>query len=77
MINRSKTCYVEIPPEIQSGGRKRKDAKMQVSLNLVVPAEFEKKGEKFMKDALKAFDKSFQRFMQDLINKAMEKEGYY
>ena len=70
MINRRGTVYVQLPPEL--AGSKRKDAKMEISVNLTIPKEFESKGTDLIDDIIDNAGDDFRKFMKKRIKKALE-----
>lgn len=72
MISRSLSCYVELPNEMVEG-KKKKEAKATISMNIVVPSYMEKKSQKFLSDAADDFSRSFKKFMKKQIEKYMKK----
>ena len=71
MINRSLNCYVELP-EAMVEGKKKKEARASISMNIVVPSYLEKKAQSFLSDAADDFSDSFKKFMKKQIKKYME-----
>lgn len=75
MINRSYTVYYTIPPDIlEKDTKKRREAKGTISMNVVVPPEFEKKASKFMDSFAKEYEKQFKKFMKREIERKLEPE---
>lgn len=70
-INRSANAYVELPAEVcdRNGG---KEAKASISMNIVIPAAFEKKMHKFMADQADAFAKAFKKAIKKEVEKHLE-----
>ena len=74
MINRRNNTYFQLPPEF-TGGKKSKDASMALSINLVIPKEFEgKKAEKFIDELTQEASEMFIKFMKKSVKKYLEKE---
>lgn len=70
-INRSANAYVELPISVcDKNGTK--EAKASISMNLVVPAGFEKKMQKFMADQADAFAKAFKKAIRKEIDRHLE-----
>ena len=71
MINRRANFYYNLPIEL-TGGTKSKEAKMTVSINMVVPKEMEgKKTMKFIDDEIDMISKDFKKFMAKRIEKLL------
>lgn len=71
MISRSLNVYVDLPEEMVHG-KKKKEARASISMNVVVPPEIEKKAQKFLSEAADDFSDSFKKFMKKQIKKFME-----
>lgn len=72
MINRRNTMYYTLPEEF-TGGKKTKDATMSISINLVLPKEFEGKADKLIDEINDEGGKMFVKFMKKSIKKYLEK----
>ena len=71
MITRTATVYFNLPEELTQS-KKRKEANAKISMSLVIPAEFEKKGQKFMDEMADEYSSEFKKFMKKQIKKFME-----
>ena len=71
MVNRRSSMYFTLPNEL-TGGEKSKEAKMNVSISMVLPKAMEKKSSKFIDDQMEELSKSFKKFMKKQIEKLME-----
>ena len=71
MINRRAVVYCELPEELAPG--KTKEAKLTISIGMVVPKEMEgKKTMKFIDDEIDMISKDFKKFMAKRIEKLLE-----
>lgn len=74
MINRRSSAYYALPEEMS--GPKQKDAKLNISFGMVVPPEFEKKADKFMKEQMDEVAKEFKKFMNKQCRKYLENDDF-
>lgn len=71
MINRRAVIYAELPEELVKG-KKSKEAKLEISINLVIPRELEgKKAVEFIDDAIDDVAKGFKKFIRKRSEKAI------
>lgn len=70
MINRRNTVYYELPESLVSG--KRKDAKMEMSVNLTIPKELEKKGTKLIDRIMEEAAQEYKKFMRKQLEKLLD-----
>lgn len=71
MISRTVNTYVDLPEEL-TGKKKKSEAKSTMTIQVVVPADFEKKAQKFMDEQLDEVSKKFKKFVKKEIDKRME-----
>lgn len=71
-INRSKTTYQTLPDDLATSAIP--DAKVIVSISVVVPKGMEKSAEKFIKEAHENVQDGFKRYVKKEIKKRTEKE---
>lgn len=71
-INRSKTTYQTLPDDLATSAIP--DAKVIVSISVVVPKGMEKSAEKFIKEAHENVQDDFKRYVKKEIKKRTEKE---
>ena len=72
-INRSKTSYQTLPEELATSAIP--DAKVIVSISVVVPKGMEKSAEKFIKEAHDNIQDGFKKYVKKEIKKRTEKES--
>lgn len=70
MINRRGTVYFQLPEELTGG--KRKDAKMEISVNMTVPKGFENKGTDVIDEIIDDAGEKFKKFMKKRVKKELE-----
>lgn len=63
-INRRATTYVKLDEDSQT--KNIKEAKLEVSLNMLVPPDWEKKGMKFLEKANDKLKKMFKEFIEEM-----------
>jgi len=69
-VNRSSNCYVEIPEHLLDGPKSKPEAKMQMSVNLVVPKWMDdKKTNKFISELMEDAAKEFKKYIKKRIEK--------
>jgi hypothetical protein len=73
MINRRATVYRQLPEEL--AGNKAKEAKLAISINMVVPKEMEgKKATEFIDDEIDQIAKDFKKFIDKRAQKLLDKD---
>ena len=71
MITRSANVYYPLP-EWFTESRKKRDSNMKFSISLVVPPEFEKKGQKLIDEIIDESGEMFKKYMKKQLKKYKE-----
>ena len=72
MINRRAVVYCELPEELAPG--KTKEAKLTISIGMVVPKEMEgKKATEFIDNQMDEVSKEFKKFIKKRVTKLLGK----
>ena len=72
MVNRRTNCYFQLPPSI-TDSNKQTDAKMAISINIVVPKSMEgSKLDKVINEMMESCEKIFKKYIKKKIEKALE-----